>query len=176
MPTLQAHPRALEIETAVSDPPDFAEFYGSSFDSLCVQLYVHTGDLAEAQDVVQEAFCRALARWASISRYDDPVAWVRKVAWNLATSRWRRVRTAMNFAHRERHETAPGPDGDRVDLVAALATLPPRQRQAVVLHYLGDIGVAEIAEITGVAEGTVKSWLHRARQQLQGRLGEVRDE
>ncbi len=171
MPTLQAHPRDLEIEPAVSSPPDFAEFYGSSFDSLCVQLYVHTGDMLEAQDVVQEAFCRALARWSTISRYDDPVAWVRKVAWNLATSRWRRMRTAVSFAQRQRHETSPGPDADRVDLIAALATLPVKQRQAVVLHYLADVGVAEIAEITGAAEGTVKSWLHRARAVLQGRLG-----
>jgi RNA polymerase sigma-70 factor (ECF subfamily) len=176
VPTLQAHPITQEIERAVTDPPDFAEFYGSSFDQLCVQLYVHTGDLAEAQDVVQEAFCRALARWDRIAFYEDPVAWVRKVAWNLATSRWRRVRTAMTFANRQRHETAPGPDGDRVDLVAALAALPPRQRQAVVLHYLGDVAVAEIAEIIGAAEGTVKSWLHRARRQLQGKLGEVGDE
>jgi RNA polymerase sigma-70 factor (ECF subfamily) len=52
----------------------------------------------------------------------------------------------------------------------ALATLPPRQRQAVVLHYLADASIAEIAVITGTAEGTIKSWLHRARITLAGAL------
>jgi RNA polymerase sigma-70 factor (ECF subfamily) len=154
--------------------PDFAEFYGASFDSLCIQLYAHTGDLTEAQDVVQEAFCRALARWTHVSQYEDPVAWVRKVAWNLATSRWRRVRTSLTFLHKQREEHTPGPDPGQLDLTRALRQLPPRQRQAVVLHYLSDMPVAQIAELTGVAEGTVKSWLHRARQALDGLL-EVRD-
>jgi RNA polymerase sigma-70 factor (ECF subfamily) len=152
------------------EPPDFAEFYGAWFDSLCVQVHAHTGSMTEAQDVVQEAFCRALVRWPSISRYDDPVAWVRKVAWNIATSRRRRVRTGLAYVHRQREEHTPGPDPARVDLLAALATLPPRQRQAVVLHYISDVPVVEIAEVMGAAEGTVKSWLHRARTTLDGQL------
>ncbi len=120
--------------------------------------------------MVQEAFCRALAKWPRISQYDDPVAWVRKVAWNLATSRWRRVRSNLHFVLRQRLEHTPGPDPAEVDLQAALNRLPPRQRQAVVLHYLSDVPVAEIARIMGVAEGTVKSWLHRARTTLDARL------
>lgn len=151
--------------------PDFAEFYGASFGPLCVQLYAHTGDHSEAQDVVQEAFCRALARWPRISRYDDPAAWVRKVAWNLATSRWRKVRANRAFVHKSAlEEHVPGPDPEHLDVIAVLKTLPERQRQAVVMHYLSDIPVAEIATMTGAAEGTVKSWLHRARTTLDGRL------
>jgi len=156
--------------STVRDSTDFAEFYGASFDGLCVQLYAHAGSWSEAQDVVQEAFCRALARWSRISQYDDPAAWVRKVAWNLATSRWRRVRSNLHFVHRERPEHAPGPDAEFIDLRTALTALPPKQRQAVVLHYLSDVPVLEIAEMMGVAEGTVKSWLHRARTTLDGRL------
>jgi len=53
--------------------------------SLTLQLYAYTGDLPAAQEIVQEAFCRALPRWHRIRRYDDPVAWLRRVAWNLAT-------------------------------------------------------------------------------------------
>ena len=152
--------------------PDFAEFYGASFESLCVQLYAHTGDQAEAQDVVQEAFCRALSRWHKISQYEDPAAWVRKVAWNLATSRWRKIRTNWTFLEKSQHEHTPPPDASRVDVLAALKELPERQRQAVVLHYLSDVPIAEIAVMTGAAEGTVKSWLHRARTTLDGRLRE----
>lgn len=51
-------------------------------------------------------------------------------------------------------------------LIAALATLPEKQRRAVVLHYLGDMPIADVAASEGVPEGTVKSWLHRARQAL----------
>jgi RNA polymerase sigma-70 factor (ECF subfamily) len=149
---------------------DFSEFYAAHFHSLTVQLFAHTGDLNEAQDVVQEAFCRALARWSRLITYDDPVAWVRRVAWNLATSRWRRVRTAMTFARKQREELVPEPSPDRVVLVAALAKLPEKQRQAVVLHYLADLPLAVIAAELDVAEGTVKSWLHRARTALMGHL------
>lgn len=165
---------AIRPRLETEDSQGFAEFYAATFDSLCVQLYAHTGDLAEAQDVVQEAFCRALSRWGRIGRYDDPVAWVRKVAWNLATSRWRKVRSSWLYLRKQTMQHIPGPDPEHVDLMAALAHLPRRHRQAVVLHYLADLPIHEIAAITGVAEGTVKSWLHRARTALDTLL-EARD-
>ncbi|MBB5873617.1 RNA polymerase sigma-70 factor (ECF subfamily) [Allocatelliglobosispora scoriae] len=146
---------------------DFDELYAAHYGDLTVQLYVYFGDRQEAQDVVQEAFCRALQRWRQVSTYDDPVAWVRRVAWNLATSGWRRRRTALNFLRRQRDEpSVAGPGPDRVALVAALATLPPAQRRAMVMHYLGDMSVAEIAERESVSSNTVKSWLHRGRTAL----------
>src|SRR4051812_26772618 len=140
----------------VPSAPEFADLYRAAFSALCVQLYAHTGDLAEAQDVVQEAFCRAYVRWPTIRAYDDPVAWVRKVAWNLATSRWRRVRRAAALVQFRRQEAIPPPEPDHVDLTKALAQLPSQQRQVLVLHYIVGVTVAEMAEITGVAEGTVK--------------------
>jgi RNA polymerase sigma-70 factor, ECF subfamily len=155
---------------------DFADFYAATFHGLCLQLFVYTGDLSTAQDVVQEAFCRALPRWSTLSTYDDPAAWVRKVAWNLATSRWRQLRKFAGLGH-VRDQVVEAPGVERIDLMNALATLPPRQRQAVVLHYLADASIAEIAVITGTAEGTIKSWLHRARANLAGQLtrdGETR--
>ena len=127
---------------------DFAAFYAATFSSLCAQLYVHTGSITEAQDVVQEAFSRALPRWEKVSTYDDPAAWVRKVAWNLATSRWRRVRRLTALNHPGADRALPAPTPDRVAIQVALASLPPRQRQAVVLHYLRP-SVAEIADLTG---------------------------
>jgi RNA polymerase sigma-70 factor (ECF subfamily) len=150
---------------------DFDELYATHFADLTVQLYVYFGDRQEAQDVVQEAFCRALTRWRKISTYDDPVAWVRRVAWNLATSQWRRRRTALAFLHRRTVAAqVPEPGPDRVALIDALATLPSAQRRAMVLYYLADLPVADIAEREGVAEGTVKSWLHRGRTALAAYL------
>jgi RNA polymerase sigma-70 factor (ECF subfamily) len=155
-------------------PATFAEVYATHFADLAVQLFAYFGDRQEAQDVVQEAFCRAYARWSTIARYDDPVAWIRRVAWNLAVSRWRRtgtVRRARAVLRRQLPAHVDGPGPDRVALVAALATLPANQRRALVLHYLADLPVAEIAAREGVPAGTVKSWLHRGRAALAAQLG-----
>ncbi|WP_192772014.1 SigE family RNA polymerase sigma factor [Plantactinospora soyae] len=157
---------------AVDAGLSFDEFYHAHYRSLTVQLAAYSGDLGQAQDLVQEAFCRAFARWSRICRYDDPLAWVRRVAWNLATSRWRRLRTAQLFLARQREEHSPGPSPDRVALTAALAGLPANQRRAVVLHYLADLTVPEVARQEGVPEGTIKSWLHRARAALAAQLSE----
>ncbi|MEH1012079.1 SigE family RNA polymerase sigma factor [Micromonospora sp. CPCC 206060] len=154
----------------------FDDFYHAHFRSLTVQLCAYTGDLGQAQDLAQEAFCRAFARWDRIVRYDDPVAWVRRVAWNLANSRWRRLRTAHAYLRRQRETHVAGPNPDRVALEAALALLPANQRRAVVLHYLADLPVAEIAHQAGVAEGTVKSWLHRGRAALAALLRDETEE
>jgi len=155
---------------------DFDEFYHAHFRSLTVQLAAYTGDLHQAQDLTQEAFCRAFARWAKLIHYDDPLAWIRRVAWNLARSRWRRLRTARSFLSRQREEHSPGPTPDRVALTAALTLLPPNHRRAVVLHYLADMSVTEIARQERVAEGTVKSWLHRGRSALATHLTERTEE
>ena len=153
-------------------PPTFDEVYAAHYADLTVQLYAYFGDRQEAQDIVQEAFCRALARWNSVAKYEDPVAWVRRVAWNLAISKWRRTRTALTFLRRQRREEpqSAGPSPERVALIEALGRLPEAQRRVMVLRYLADLSVPEIAEREGVAAGTVKSWLHRARATLAAQL------
>jgi RNA polymerase sigma-70 factor (ECF subfamily) len=155
---------------------DFDAFYLANFDRFIVQLHAYTADMGTAQDVVQEAFARALQRWSRVSTYDNPEAWVRRVAWNLATSNWRRIARFNTFMRKqtvEKHVAEPSPD--RVMLVKALATLPESQRRAVVLHYLGDLSVNDIAQQERVAPGTVKSWLHRGRTALAAALSEYRD-
>lgn len=150
---------------------DFDEFYAAHYRSLTTQLFAYLGDRQEAQDVVQEAFCRAYARWSSVRDYDDPVAWVRRVAWNLATSHARRLSVAAAFRRRQRVEHEPPPGPDRVSLVAALRQLPDRHRRALVLHYLADQPVTEIAMAMGATEGAVRVWLHRGRAALAAKLG-----
>lgn len=145
---------------------DFDEFYAASYHALAIQLYAYLGDLHEAQDLVQEAYFRAYLRWKRIGDYEEPAMWVRTVAWNLATSRLRRIATAHRHwrAMRETHEEGPSPD--RVDVVRALAKIPAPQRKAVVLRYMAGMTVGEIAALEKVPEGTVKSWLHQARAAL----------
>jgi RNA polymerase sigma-70 factor (ECF subfamily) len=158
------------MNVATDEPPDFDEVYAGHFTGLTVQLYAYFGDFGEAQDVVQDAFCQAWQRWASVSAYDDPVAWIRKVAWRLAVSRWRRVKTALRHSRTSAAEHEPGTDAVRVDVVRALAQLPPDQRRAVVLHHMVGLTAAEIAHDLGVPAGTVRSWLTRGRAALRAQL------
>jgi RNA polymerase sigma-70 factor, ECF subfamily len=153
-------------ESKVSVRPDFAEFYAASFGRLTVQLHAFTGDHAEAQDLVQEALCRAYSKWETISSYDDPLGWVRRVAWNLAVSRWRRANVLKLWRRDLVPPDVPPPSEQHVELVRALTRLNPRHRQAVVLHYLADMTIGDIAQFCDVAEGTVKAWLHRGRAEL----------
>jgi len=162
----------LVRDMSMPEPPPFAEFYGAHFQRIAVQLYAYLGDHAEAQDLTQEAFCRAFERWPRVAGYADPAGWVRRVAWNLATSRLRRLQTAVGFLARQRgrEEHVDGPTPDRVVLVEALAQLPAAQRRALVLFHLAQLGVAEIAEEERVAEGTVRCWLTRGRARLAAQL------
>ncbi|MGH8793859.1 MAG: SigE family RNA polymerase sigma factor [Stackebrandtia sp.] len=157
----------------VRSESEFIALYESRFGELAAQLYAYTSDASEAQDLVQEAFLRAWQRWDVIGGYDEPLAWVRRVAWNLATSRHRRLAVARKFLQRSAPpEPHPGMSPDHVALVEALRQVPEKQRRAVVLHYLGDMSVADIAKQTGAKEGTVKSWLHRGRSELARYLNE----
>ncbi|MEV4507475.1 SigE family RNA polymerase sigma factor [Dactylosporangium sp. NPDC049525] len=146
--------------------PDFAEFYSATYPRLLTQLYAFAGDRADAQDIVQEAFTRAFAQWATVSSFDDPVGWVRRVAWNLAISRWRRAKRLLHLRRELIADDVPAPDALSLDLVRGLRQLSPPLRQAVVLHYLADLSVQEIAAFVGAPEGTVKARLHRARTTL----------
>lgn len=76
------------------DEQAFDAFYAGSVGRLIGQLYAMIGDRAEAQDVVQEAFVRAWERRDALDKDGAPEAWVRTVAYRLAVSRWRRVRTS----------------------------------------------------------------------------------
>jgi len=154
---------------------NFDDFYAAHFRGVAAQIYVSFGDMAEAQDIAQEAFVRALARWERICQFDDPVSWVRRVAWNLAIGRWRRVRTALNFLKRAREQHVPEPNPDHLVLRAAMAKLPDSQRRAIVLYYLADMSVADVAHELGVPEGTVKSWLSRGREALARELKDEAD-
>jgi RNA polymerase sigma-70 factor (ECF subfamily) len=173
--TADAEPRAgasSPAPTAAAQRASFDEFYAAQYGNLTVQLYMYFGDRQEAHDIVQEAFCRAYARWRIVSQYEDPIGWVRRVAWNQALSKWRRTKTALRFLNRQPRvePQVDGPSPERVMVMGVLATLPEQQRRVFVLRYVADLTVAEIADHEGVAEGTVKSWLHRGKAVLAAQL------
>lgn len=152
---------------------EFEELYTSTFGRLVGQLFLVTGDLHEAEEVVQEAFTRAAGRWHRLREYDQPELWVRRVAINLATDGRRRVRRRLAVLAQLDAEAAsvvPPISVDGLAVAAALATLPRRQRQVVVMHYLLDVPVGEVASQLSVPVGTVKSRLARARSALAAQL------
>ena len=151
----------------------FEEFYRACFDRLVGQLALVTGSMAEAEDLVQEAFLRAAARWPSLRHYDVPEQWVRRVALRLAINQFRRARRrAAALVRLGPPPVTPPASADALVLDAALRTLPIRHRQVVVLHYLVGLSVEEIGRELVLPVGTVKSQLHRARQALARQLAE----
>ena len=142
----------------------FEQVYRSCYARLVGQLFLVTTDHAEAEEAVQEAFTRLWAQWPKLRHYDNPEAWTRRVALNIAASRWRRRTRGVQLSAAHDLAAGPGPEGS--DLVVALRALPVKQRQALVLHHVAGLQVAEVAAEMSARPGTVKSWLSRGRAAL----------
>ena len=152
-----------------SDDDRFEDFYDAAFGRLVGQLYLVIGDLAEAEDVVQEAFTRAAMRWQKLRVYDAPEIWVRRVAINLANDGFRQARRRLALLARlgrREPEVVEPPAFEHAAVAEALRALPRHQREVVVLHHLLDLPVAEVAAQLRIPAGTVKSRLKRARDTL----------
>lgn len=163
------------------DPEDVVrQAYQVHYHRLVAQLFGLIGDLAEAEDAVQDAFARVLARPGSFLGAEDPERWLRVVALNVARTRYRRRWVFDKLVRAGRVDVtpaaAPGLSTDRVELLAALRRLAPATREAVVLHHLADLPVTEVAATLGVPEGTVKARLARGRTALARFLTETATE
>lgn len=157
----------------MTGPADFDQFYRDTGPRVLRYVYALTGDVGAAQDLTQEAYIRAWQHWSRVAAYGDQEAWVRTVAARLVTDRWRRLAVRRRVAPVAVPDHVQPPTEDTVLLVRALRTLPPRQRQVVVLHYLCDLPVAAIAAEVEAPQGSVKVWLSRARAALATQLGSL---
>jgi DNA-directed RNA polymerase specialized sigma24 family protein len=168
-----------ETGVRVDEREQVRQVYAVSAGRLVAQLYGMTGDYAEAQDVVQEAFVRALARPSRLRHVDNPEAWLRTVAMNLARSRHRRRMMFAGLVRAGKVERsdppAPGLTPDHVALVAALQRLPEKIRRTIVLYHLADLPVAEVAAIEGCTIEAAKTRLVRGRRALADHLGDHPD-
>jgi len=145
--------------------PTLEDLFRRSYAPLVRALTVACGDPDDAADAVQDAFVQAGRHWHRISRYDDPAMWVRRVAVNRLANQRRGARRRAAFLARTR-DGAAEPVSSDIDLMRAVAALPPGQRLAVGLHYLADLSVDDVAAAMEVSPGTVKSQLHDARHAL----------
>jgi RNA polymerase sigma-70 factor (ECF subfamily) len=152
---------------------DLDELYDASYRRLVVQIYAICGDLAVAEDAVQDAFVTAVRKRSQLVRLDNPEAWVRTVALNSVRHGWRHASVGRRYQARvpgQQQAVEAGPE--HVAIVTALRQLDPDQREVVVLHHLADLPVGEVAAQLGIPEGTVKSRLSRARERLADLLGD----
>ena len=149
---------------------DFDEFYAANYGRFVVQLYAVTGSLPDAEDAVQEAFARASLHWGRVRGYELPEAWVRRVALNVAFTGLRRARRRREALIRAAPPPAPPLPGASLELVEALRRLPLQFRQVLILHYLADLPLERVAGELGIAVGTAKSRLARARDALARQL------
>lgn len=147
--------------------PAFEQVYRSSYPTLVGQLFLLTTNRAEAEDVVQEAFARLWANWQELCTYDNHEAWVRRVAMNLAISRWRKHSRQTSY---EEPAVPPAARSSLSDLTHALRDVSVKHRQALLLHYVVGLSVAEVASEMSAKPGTVKSWLSRGRAELERQL------
>ena len=155
---------------------DFDQLYLTNYSRLVVQLYAVTGSLAEAEDAVQEAFARASVHWGRVAGYDSPEAWVRRVALNVAFTSMRRARRVVELLARTPPAPAPSLTPETLEVVEALKALPLPFRQVLALHYLADLPVERVAGELGIAVGTAKSRLSRAREALARQLVDGEEE
>jgi RNA polymerase sigma-70 factor (ECF subfamily) len=151
---------------------DFDAFYAASYRRLVGQLFVVLGDLNEAEDVVQEAFTRAAARWSRVRAYEAPEAWVRRVALHQAFTVLRRAKRQLRLLGRlPSGREPPEMPSEVVDVLAAMRRLPATQREVLVLHYLVELTLDEVARHLRIPGGTAKSRLARGRRALARALG-----
>jgi RNA polymerase sigma-70 factor (sigma-E family) len=138
-----------------------------------------TGDLAAAEDVVQDAFEQLHRRWPSIRQPGSGLAYVRSSVLNGCRSMHRRARVARKHAARLAEPPSAGADatdpaaGERSDLITALLALPRRQREVLVLRYYGDLDVAEIAVTLRIGPSAVRSTAARGLDALARALKET---
>jgi RNA polymerase sigma-70 factor (sigma-E family) len=160
---------------AVADP--LTQLYVAHYRSLVRLAAYLTGDSASAEEVVQDAYVKVLARWGGVRDLDKGAAYLRQAVVNLSRSAVRHRRVV------DRHAPAPDADADsaeagaltelaRAAVVAALAELPLRQREALVLRYYADLSEAQTAHAMGISTGAVKSHTSRGIAALRHLLEE----
>jgi RNA polymerase sigma-70 factor (sigma-E family) len=165
---------SLAGEVAVLNQ-SFEDYVHASGTRLKRLAFLLTGDLTEAEDLLQSAYAKAMPHWSRISGYDVPDAYMRRVMVSIRTSWWRRAKGREHLvAELPDRGTGASSVSDMVvesqALLAALRGLPERQRAAVVLRHWCDLSEAETAQTMGCSVGTVKSNTSKGLANLRAAL------
>jgi RNA polymerase sigma-70 factor (ECF subfamily) len=142
----------------------FEDFYQAEARTLFRRLWLVTGNRAEAEELMQDAFLKVWERWARVGGMDDPAGYLYRTAMNLFRKRYRRAMLAV------RRSVGLGPSNDdfsdaddRQVVRHVLATLPPRQRAALVLTEMLGFTSKEAGRALGVTDATIRSLTRHGR-------------
>ena len=165
---------ALELELpqkSTEASRELAAFCQSAYPKLASMLSLYCGDRDLAQDLAQETIVRLVQNWKKVSQLSDRTAWCRRVAINSANSWFRRLAAKRNATRRlEARTRSHHHDPDSATTMAirsAIAGLPPRQREVVILRFYEDLPVIEVAQVMRCQEGTVWALTNQAIASLR---------
>jgi RNA polymerase sigma-70 factor, ECF subfamily len=161
-------------QAAAGDPQAFAEIVREHQAMIFSIGWHYLGDRSQAEDLAQEVFLELHRRLADIKSAAHLTHWLRRVAVHRSIDQGRRKKFRREVALEDLQEPAAH-DGQPDAFLSqrlreALVRLPDKQRIMVVLRYQEDLGPAEIAELMEMPVNTVKSTLHRALEELRGKL------
>lgn len=160
---------------AAGAPADFGPWYEENYRRLFAALTVAAADVHVAEDAAAEAFARAYERWGRVRDMESPTGWLYKVALNYVRRRARRAAMEHDLLRRFPPEQVCMTVPLEPELWQAVRALTERQRTAIALRYLVDLPEAGVAEVMGVARGTVSATLATARRRLAAMLAEAPD-
>ncbi len=157
-------------------PEQYSALYRRHLEPLLRFAWLLCGDRHQAEDVVAEAFAKVYPQWRR-GRVYDPYSYLRRAVVNEATTRGRR---RVLETREERRRSGSGRGAGRLEevvaerdaVVAALRRLPVRQRAVIVLRYYDDLSESDVADLLGMAVGTVKSHTARGLERLRAELEE----
>lgn len=149
---------------------NFETFYDLEYEKIFRAASLFAGSPDAGSEATQEAFARAFARWRRLQSQPWVGGWVMSTALNLCRRQAAHDRRMSPLPKTDVSSPLTPPEPARVDIQQALAKLPPRGREATVLYYLGDIPVAEVAQLMDISEGAVKTHLSRSRKHLNALL------
>jgi RNA polymerase sigma-70 factor (ECF subfamily) len=146
----------------------FDGFYDAENVTLFRSLWLVTGNRAEAEEIMQEAFLRIWERWAGVASMDDPVGYLYRTAMNVFRRRYRRTILALRRTVGRAPRRDDFADVENRDVVRRiLGSLPPRQRAALVLTELLDFSAEEAGRVLGVQASTIRSLTRNARESVR---------
>jgi RNA polymerase sigma-70 factor (ECF subfamily) len=165
----------LLIEAAQKDPARFAELYENNFERVYAYVVRRVGDRAETEDLTSEVFHHALANLQRFEWRGIPfAAWLYRIAANLISDRWQRSgREVADEAQMELAQVSPAEIEEverKATLFRLVDALPAEQRRVVVLRFVEEKSIKEVAREIRKTEGAVKQLQFRAISSLRARL------
>jgi len=147
----------------------FEPWFRLEYPHVLGSLILAVGNRDVAEEATAEAFAKAYEKWDRVRAMASPRGWIYTVALNEARRRFKR-RAMERFLLRKFHPIAEAPLETSFETWDLVRTLPPRERTAIVLRYVGDLQEAEVAKVMGISAGAVSKTLNVARSHLRTAL------